>query len=141
MDQLIATSIARARFSSVLLSLFAVVAGLIACVGLYGVMSQLVAQRGREIGIRMALGATPVDVMRMVLSRGIAIAAIGIVAGLVVAVALTRTLASFLHGTSPTDPVTFASIAALLSAVAFGACYGPARRAARLDPVDMLRRE
>jgi putative ABC transport system permease protein len=141
MEQLIATSIARARFSSVLLSLFAVVAALIACVGLYGVMSHLVAQRGREIGIRMALGAAQADVLRMILSRGMKIAAIGIVVGLGLALLLTRTLATFLYGTKPTDPLAFASIAALLAAVAFAACYGPARRAARLDPMKMLRQE
>jgi ABC-type antimicrobial peptide transport system permease subunit len=141
MEQLIATSIARARFSSVLLSLFAFVAALIACVGLYGVMSHLVAQRGREIGIRMALGAAQADVLRMVLSRGMAIAAVGIAAGLGLALALTRTLATFLYGTSPTDPLAFGSIAALLAAVAFAACYGPARRAARIDPMKMLRQE
>ena len=141
MEQLIATSIARARFSSVLLSLFAAVAALIACVGLYGVMSHLVAQRGREIGIRMALGAAQADVLRMVLSRGMAIAGLGIAAGLGLALALTRTLATFLYGTSPTDPLAFGSIAALLAAVAFAACYGPARRAARIDPMKMLRQE
>ena len=141
MEQLIATSIARARFSSVLLSLFAVVAALIACVGLYGVMSHLVAQRGREIGIRMALGAAQSDVLRMILSRGMAIVSIGIAAGLGLALALTRTLATFLYGTSPTDPLAFGSIAALLAAVAFVACYGPARRAARIDPMKTLRQE
>ena len=139
MEQLIATSIARARFSSLLLTLFAVVAALIACVGLYGVMSHLVAQRGREIGIRMALGAAQADVLRMILSRGMAIAAIGIAAGLGLALALTRTLSTFLYGTSPTDPLAFGSIAALLAAVAFAACYGPARRAARIDSMTMLR--
>jgi putative ABC transport system permease protein len=141
MEQLIATSMARARFSSVLLSLFAVVAAVIACVGLYGVMSHLVAQRGREIGIRIALGAAQADVLRMILSRGMAIAAVGIAGGLGLALALTRTLATFLYGTSPTDPLAFGSIATLLAAVAFAACYGPARRAARIDPMTMLRRQ
>jgi predicted permease len=141
MDQLIATSVARARFSSVLLSLFAVVAAVIACVGLYGVMSHLVAQRGREIGIRMALGAAQADVLRMILSRGMTIAAIGIAVGLGLALLLTRALATFLYETTPTDPLAFTSIAALLAIVALAACYGPARRAARLDPMKMLRQD
>ena len=141
MDERIATSIARARFGSILLSSFAGVAALIACVGLYGVMSHLVAQRGREIGIRVALGAAQKDVLSMVLSRGMGIAAVGIALGLLLSLAATRTLTAFLYGTSTTDPVAYAGIASALAAVAFVACYGPARRASRLDPVEVLRHE
>jgi putative ABC transport system permease protein len=141
MEQLVSASIARARFSSLLLSLFAVVAAAIACVGLYGVMAHSVAQRGHEIGIRMALGAARGDVLRMVLSRGMILAGIGIAVGLGLAFALARTVESFLFGTSPTDPLTFSAIALLLAAVAFVACFAPARRAARLDPMKVLRQE
>jgi len=141
MNQLVADSIARVRFSSLLLALFAAVAATIAAVGLYGVMSQSVAQRGHEIGIRMALGAASGDVLRMILSRGMLLAGVGIVVGLGLSFALARTVESFLFGTSPTDPLTFASIAALLVGVALVACLAPALRAARLDPIKVLRDE
>jgi putative ABC transport system permease protein len=141
MDQLVASSIARARFSSLLLSLFAAVAALIACVGLYGVLSHAVTQRSHEIGIRMALGAARTDVLRMVLSRGMVLAGLGIAVGLALAFSLARTVESFLFGTSPTDPLTFAGIAVMLATVALLACLAPARRAARLDPMKVLRQE
>src|SRR5262249_22347792 len=121
------------RFSMALLSVFAIVALALATVGIYGVLSYIVGQRSREIGIRVPLGARPLQVLRPVLSEGLQMAAIGVVIGLGAAFAMTRLMASFLYGTSPTDPLTFAAVAALLFFVALLACYIPAHRAMRTD--------
>ena len=110
-------------------------------VGIYGVISYLIGQRTHEIGIRMALGAQQSKVLFQVLREGLKLAITGAAIGLAAAFALTRLMTSLLYGVSPTDPLTFTAVAALLIAVALGACYGPARRAAALDPMVALRHE
>jgi predicted permease len=132
-------SMARRRFATTLLTLFAVLAFGLAAIGTYGVMSYLVSQGTREIGIRMALGATPQRVSRMVVQSGMLMAGIGIAAGVAGACLFTRLLQTQLYGVHATDPLTFGSIIVLLAGTALGAAYVPARRAARIDPIDVLR--
>ena len=132
-------SIARQRFNLVLTALFAIAALVLASIGLYGVMSYLVAQRTREIGIRVALGGRPSDVRGMIMKESLTIAGVGLVVGLVSSLALSRALTSFLFEIKATDPVTYGSIAALLLVVASLAAFGPARRATRVDPLVALR--
>jgi len=134
-------SLARQRFSSTMLAAFASFAMLLAAVGLYGVMSYLVTQSTRDIGVLMALGARSGDVIKLVLRQGMELAAIGIVAGLAGAALLTRVMASLLFGVSTTDAATFSAVAALLAAVAFAATIIPAWRTTRVDPVVALREE
>jgi putative ABC transport system permease protein len=141
MDDVVAASIGSRRASMLLLSVFAGVALLLATVGIYGVMAYTVTQRTQDIGIRMALGAQAGDVLRMVVRQGMTLVLIGISVGLAGALGLTRVIASLLFGVNAADPMTFAAISLLLATVAFFACWLPARRAARVDPVVALRAE
>jgi putative ABC transport system permease protein len=134
-------SISQPRFYTLLLGLFAGVALILATIGIYGVMSYMVAQRTHEIGIRMALGAQRGDVLKMVIGQGLRLALIGVIVGLVLSFMATRFLSSLLYGVSAVDPVTFAVIPLLLTAVAVAACFIPARRATRIDPLIALRNE
>ncbi len=141
MDDVVATSFAARRLSMILLSGFAVLALVLACVGIYGVITYLVAQRTREIGVRIALGAQPSEVMRLVIGEGAGMAAIGVVAGTVAGLGLTRLMANQLFGVTAHDPLTFSAVAAVILLVALAACYVPARRATRVDPLIALRAE
>jgi putative ABC transport system permease protein len=141
MDQLLANSVSRARFMMELLGVFAAIALGLAAVGIYGVMASGVALRTQEIGVRMALGAQRRHVMRLILAKGTRIALAGVGIGLVASLALTRLMASLLYDVSPTDPLTFAGVAVLLIGVALLACYVPARKAMRVDPMVALRHE
>ncbi|HEY4843198.1 MAG TPA: ABC transporter permease [Terriglobales bacterium] len=141
MQELIANSVQRRRFSMLLLAIFAAVAMALAAIGLYGVMSYSVAQRTKEIGIRMALGARRPDVVALVVKQGMMLVLMGIVAGTVLSLAMTRLIAGMLFGISATDPLTFAGVAMLLGGVAFFANYLPARRGASVDPMVALRYE
>ncbi|MGC1789633.1 MAG: ABC transporter permease [Terriglobales bacterium] len=141
MQDLISNSVLRRRFSMLLLTIFATVAMLLAAIGLYGVMSYSVAQRTKEIGIRMALGARRSDVIALVVKQGMALVLTGIVGGGILSLAMTRMIAGMLFGITATDPLTFVGVAALLAAVAFLANYLPARRGASVDPMVALRYE
>ncbi|MGA8509154.1 MAG: ABC transporter permease [Candidatus Sulfotelmatobacter sp.] len=141
MQDVIANSVQRRKFSMFLLSIFAAVAMLLAAIGLYGVMSYSVAQRTHEIGIRMALGARPPDILALVVKQGMALALMGIVAGAMLSLGMMRLISGMLFGITATDPLTFAGVAALLGTVAFLANYLPARRASKVDPMVALRYE
>jgi predicted permease len=141
MDQILSVSVARRRLYVVLLGVFASVALLLAAAGIYGVVSYSVAQRTREIGIRVALGAERLDVLRLIIAQAAKLALTGELLGILLALGLTRFMASLLFGMSAADPLTFAGVAILLSAVALAACYIPARRAMRVDPMVALRYE
>jgi putative ABC transport system permease protein len=141
MTEVMAESLAAQQFNMLLLGLFAMVALLLAVVGIYGVISYSVSQRTHEIGIRMALGAQTRDVLGLVLTQGLRLAVTGVALGLLAAFALTRVMESLLFGVSATDPLTFVSIALLLASVALLACFVPARRAAKTDPMVALRYE
>jgi predicted permease len=141
MREVIAGSVAQERFNTILMALFAVVAMLLAAVGLYGVMAYNVTQRAREIGIRIALGAQNADVLRLVISQGLRLVALGVALGLVAALALTRLMKKLLFEAPATDPAPYAVVALLLTLVALLACWIPARRAAKVDPMIALRCE
>jgi predicted permease len=141
MDEIIARSVADRRFSLELLSIFAAVALLLAAIGIYGVMSYSFSQRTHEVGIRIALGAQRLDILRMALGEGMRVVVIGLGSGLAGAAIMTRFFQSMLFNVAPTDPTTFVSVSALLAAVAFFACYIPAKRATRVDPLVALREE
>lgn len=139
METVLTRSVSGRRFAMLLLSIFAGVALALAAVGIYGVMSDTVTQRTRELGIRLALGAQRSSVVGLVVGHAARLAGAGIGLGLVASLALTRTIGSMLYGVSGSDPLTYAALAALLGAVAIGAAFLPARRATRVDPVVALR--
>jgi len=141
MDELVADSLLLRRFSMLLLGAFAALALILASVGIYGVIAYTVSQRTHEIGVRMALGARRSDIFRLVVGRGMLLTLAGVAAGLIAALSLTRLMESLLFGVSASDPPTFVAIALLLTAVSLAACYVPARRATRVDPLIALRHE
>jgi putative ABC transport system permease protein len=141
LEQYRADSIAAPRLTANLLGLFALLALAIAAAGIGGVMALAVSQRTHEIGVRMAIGARPAEIVRMILSQGMGLALVGVALGVASAFALTRAVKSFLFGVTPNDPATFLGVAAVLAAAALAACYLPARRAARVDPLRALRTE
>jgi len=141
MEDAIAVSIASQRYTAIILGIFAALALLLSCVGVYGVLAYLVSQRRREIGIRMALGAQRRDVLRLVVGKGARMAFLGVAIGVAAACALTRLMIGMLYGVTATDPLTFASVALLLTAIALTACYVSALQATRVDPLVVMRYE
>lgn len=141
MEQVRGESTSRSDFNMTLLAIFAGVGLLLAAIGIYGLTSYSVEQRTQEIGIRMALGAGPHDVRKMVVMQGMWLALIGVFLGVAAALALTRLIANLLYGVKPWDPISIVSVAALLIAIALFATYIPARRASRVDPLVSLRYE
>jgi ABC-type antimicrobial peptide transport system permease subunit len=141
MDDVLATAVTQPRFNMILFGGFALLALGLGAVGIYGVISYAVAQRTREIGVRMALGAQSHDVLKLVVAEGMALAASGVGIGLLASFALTRLVKTLLFGVSATDPLTFGSIALLLTGVALVACWIPAWRATKVDPMIALRCE
>ena len=141
MDQWVARSLAQARFSSMLLTVFALLALILASIGIYGVMSYAVTQRTPEIGIRLALGAETRNILSLVVGNGLRLAGLGLAIGIVLALPLSRTLSSLLFNTASTDPLTFAGVVVVLGAVALMACYLPARRASHIAPMEALRHQ
>jgi putative ABC transport system permease protein len=141
MDQWLSNSAAQPRLNTVLLTVFAAVALLIAAIGIYGVLAYSVNQRTREIGLRMALGATPRGVLQLILGEGMRVVLIGIGIGLAGGLAMGRAVSSLVFGVAVRDPVTFGVVAVVLSGVALAACAIPARRASRVDPMIALRYE
>jgi cell division protein FtsX len=139
MEQVAASALSQPRFVTFLLALFAGTALMLAAIGIYGTISLLVAERTQEMGIRLALGANPPAILRLVLGQGMILTAVGLVLGLAGAAILTRTLSGLIYGVGTLDPLTFIAVPALLSVVALVACLLPARRAASVDPITTLR--
>jgi putative ABC transport system permease protein len=139
--ELLARTTAEPRFRAIVLGIFALLSMLLACIGVYGVVSYLVTQRTHEIGVRVALGATKSDVLRLVVGQGIVSSLIGICVGIGGALALTRLFSTLLYGVKPTDPKTFAFGSLLIACAAFAACLLPAHRATKVDPMVALRHE
>ena len=141
LEEVVGDSMAARRFTMVLLSVFAALALLLSSIGIYGVISYVVSQRTNEIGIRIALGAQQRDVLRLMLGEGMKMALIGVAIGIAVALGLTHLMVNILFGVSATDPLTFLGVATLLVLVALTACWIPARRATKVDPLVALRYE
>jgi putative ABC transport system permease protein len=141
MEDVVGASVTRQRFLSLLLGIFAAVALTLAAIGTYGILSYMVTERQREIGIRMALGAGYGQVVRLVLGQGLSIAVVGIALGVAGAFGLSRLVRSLLYGVSPSDPATYALVASVIAAVATAACVVPMRRATRVDPLEAIRAE
>jgi putative ABC transport system permease protein len=141
MEERLAENTAAPRFRTLLFGVFAAMALCLAMAGAYGVMAYTVSQRSSEIGVRMALGASTVSVLRLVLRQGIILAAGGLILGIAVAVAGTRLYSSLLFEVRPTDPIVYLAVAVLLGLVVLIACYAPARRASRIDPLAAIRQE
>jgi putative ABC transport system permease protein len=141
LERVVSDSIAQPRFNMVLLGIFAGLALILASVGIYGVMSYSVTQRTQELGVRIALGAQRRDIFSLVLKQGIILALIGVGIGLAAAIGLSKVVASVLYGISATDPVTFISVAVIMIAVALVACFFPARKATKVDPLTAMRYE
>jgi putative ABC transport system permease protein len=141
MDDVVSSSASGDRFNTLLLGAFAAIALLLTAAGIFGVLSYLVTQRTREIGLRMALGAQPQEVLRVIVGHGLRLVLLGLCIGVAAALVVTRWMSSVLFDVKPTDPLTFASVAVLLTVVAFLASYVPARRAMRVDPMVALRYE
>jgi putative ABC transport system permease protein len=141
MDEWIDRSTSTPRYRTTLLALFAALAMLLAATGIYGVMSYSVAQRTHELGVRMALGARRGDVLRLVVRQGMVLVVVGLAIGLIAAFLLTKVMESLLFGVTAKDPITFVAVAGVLSLVALIACYIPARRATKVDPLTALRYE
>jgi predicted permease len=141
LDQQLAQSVSTQRFSMTLLALFGGLALSLAAIGVYGVTAYTAAQRTHEVGVRRALGAQPADIVKLVLGEGLRLGLVGVVVGIACALALTRVMRNLLYGVSATDPITFFAVSAVLVGVALAACYLPARRAARVDPIVALRFE
>jgi ABC-type antimicrobial peptide transport system permease subunit len=141
LDAIVAKSISQQRFYMLLLTMFACLALVLAAIGIFGVLSYAVSQRTREIGIRMALGAESRTVVYLIVRQAMVLAVFGVAAGTIAALFVSQTMTKMLFGVTPTDPVTFAGVAAVLMGVALFASYLPARRATRVDPIDALRVE
>jgi putative ABC transport system permease protein len=139
MEDAMSESVAQPRLRTTLLALFSAVALVLSLIGVYGVMAYAVSERTHELGVRIALGATPGDIRSLVVSEGTRLAGIGIVIGIIGALAASRALGALLFGVSATDPATFALAALVLAAAGIAAAYVPARRASRIDPVSLLR--
>ena len=141
MDDVVAKSLSQARFSMMLLGIFAGLALVLSAVGIYGVTAYVVAQRTREMGIRMAMGAQTGDLLKLVMRHGGKLAAVGVAFGIAAALGMMRLMSSMLYGVSAADPLTFAGVTLLLIAIVLLACYIPAKRATRVDPMIALRME
>jgi putative ABC transport system permease protein len=141
MDAIVGESFGACRFSMIVFSIFAGIALFLSSIGIYGVVSYVTAQRTHEIGVRVALGAQRHDVVRLMLGEGMKMALVGVAIGVCAALALTHLMVNMLFGVSATDPMTFASVVVILSAIALAACYIPARRALCVDPIVALRHE
>src|SRR5262249_3672210 len=141
MDQFLSQAVSQRRLNMLLLAVFAAVATILAAIGIYGVISYGVTQRFHEIGVRMTLGAEPSDVLKMGVADGMKLAVAGLLLGLVGAALLSRYLENQLYGVKATDPLTYVGVALGMAAVAVAACYFPARRATKVDPLSALRHE